>query len=421
MYLSLAMARVHDFFYAYRHILLLLLGILTGSIIGVVLPDAVDYLKPIGDIFLNLLFVSVIPLLFFAITSAVANIDGNGQLGRIVTVMIAVFVVTLIIAAVVTIAGLWIYPVSTPSGGAAVSSPVVSSDDTWGDRMVDFVSVGEFSNLLSRQHILAFVTFAFLVGIAVRRTGEQADTFKQFLESGNQVMQQLLSLIMLAGPVGLGAYFAYQVREIGPDLLGIYAKPLAFYYIFGLIFFFVFFSLYAGLADGPSGIKRYWKHNITPSLTAVSTCSSLATLPANIIAAKKMGIPDSVASVVIPLGNTLYKNGSALSSILKIYVAFSLLNWNFFELETMAIAVGITILVSMVAGGIPNGGFIGEMLMISIYGIPNEAVPAILIIGALVDPLATILNATGDTVAAMLVARFTRRRNNTVEVDIGKN
>ncbi|WP_231561007.1 cation:dicarboxylate symporter family transporter [Sphingobacterium sp. T2] len=67
-------------------------------------------------------------------------------------------------------------------------------------------------------------------------------------------------------------------------------------------------------------------------------------------------------------------------------------------------------MVSIVAGGIPNGGFIGEMLMISIYGIPNEAVPAIMIIGALVDPLATVLNATGDTVAAMLVTKLSKEK-----------
>src|SRR5690606_314179 len=139
---------------------------------------------------------------------------------------------------------------------------------------------------------------------------------------------------------------------------------------------------------------------------ALRTCSSLAPLPSNLLAAKGMGILDAIANVVITLGNTLYKNGSAISSILTIYVAFALLGCNFFEPSTIITAIGITILVSMVAGGIPNGGFIGEMLMISVYGIPNEAVPAVMIIGALVDPLATVLNATGDTVAAMLVARF---------------
>ncbi|MCA5006525.1 dicarboxylate/amino acid:cation symporter [Sphingobacterium bovistauri] len=392
---------------SYSSIILLLIGIIIGSLIGLFLPDLVAYIKPIGDIFLNLLFVAVIPLLFFAISSAIANIESNGKLGRILGIMTTVFIVTIAIAAILTILGLWAFPVTAIKDTSTFTEAINSNpEDTWGDKIVRFVSVGEFVNLLSRQNILAFVIFSFLIGVSVRKSGDLGKPFLNFLLAGNEVMKNLLALVMYLGPIGLGAYFAYQVQSLGPELFGFYAKPLAFYYIFGIIFFLIVFSFYAFIADGNGGVKKYWKHNITPSLTALSTCSSLATLPANLLAAKKIGIPDSIANVVIPLGNTLYKNGSAISSILKIYVAFAILDWNFFEPTTMVTAVGITLLVSMVAGGIPNGGFIGEMLMISIYGIPNEAVPAIMIIGVLVDPLATVLNATGDTVAAMLVTKF---------------
>ncbi|MGO1595556.1 MAG: dicarboxylate/amino acid:cation symporter [Sphingobacterium sp.] len=395
----------------YGSILLLLLGISLGSLAGVFFPESVDILKPIGDIFLNLLFVSVIPLLFFAISSSIANIEDNKRLGRTIGIMTAVFIVTIVIAAIATIAGLWVFPVTATTDGSTLTEAFASnSEETWGDRIVRFLSVDEFTNLLSRQNILAFVIFSLLVGMATRRSAAAGAKFTEFLNAGNKVMENLLILIMKAGPIGLGAYFAYQVKTLGPELFGFYAKPLAFYYVFGIFFFFIFSSLYAFVARGSLGIRSYWKHNISPSLTALSTCSSLATLPANLLAANKMGIPKEISSVVIPLGNTLYKNGSSISSILKIYVAFSILGWNFFEPTTLITAVGITILVSMVAGGIPNGGFIGEMLMISIYGIPNEAVPAILILGALVDPLATVLNATGDNVAAMLVTRFSKEK-----------
>lgn len=394
---------------SYSSIILLLVGIIVGSLLGLYAPNVVPFIKPIGDIFLNLLFVAVIPLLFFSISSSISNIEGDNRLGRILGVMSSVFIITLAIAAILTIMGLYIFPVTAISDPNSVTEAIATnSTESWGDKIVRFVTVGEFVNLLSRQNILAFVIFSFLVGISVRKSGKAGQVFQSFLNSGNEVMQNLLVLIMKLGPVGLGAYFAYQVYDLGPQLFGFYAKPLAFYYIFGTIFFFVVFSAYAFIANGKTGIKDYWKANITPSLTALSTCSSLATLPANLLAANKIGVPDSVANVVIPLGNTLYKNGSAISSILKIYVAFAILDWNFFEPTTMISAIGITLLVSMVAGGIPNGGFIGEMLMISVYGIPNEAVPAIMIIGALVDPLATVLNATGDTVAAMLVSKFSR-------------
>lgn len=391
----------------YGSIILLLLGISIGSLIGLFAPQLVDILKPIGDIFLNLLFVSVIPLLFFAISSSIANIEDSKKLGRTIVIMTIVFVLTIVIAAVATIAGLWAFPVTAIRDASAVLDPISgNANETWGDRIVRFLTVDEFANLLSRKSILAFVIFALLVGVATRKSGEAGRQFTAFLNAGNKVMENLLTLIMKVGPIGLGAYFAYQVKTLGPDLFGFYAKPLGFYYGFGLVFFILAFSFYAFVSRGTKGVGSYWKHNISPSLTALSTCSSLATLPANLLAANKMGIPKEIASIVVPIGNTLYKNGSAISSILKIYVAFSILGWNFFEPATLITAVGITVLVSMVAGGIPNGGFIGEMLMISIYGIPNEAVPAILIIGALVDPLATVLNATGDTVAGMLVTKF---------------
>ena len=99
-----------------------------------------------------------------------------------------------------------------------------------------------------------------------------------------------------------------------------------------------------------------------------------------------------------------------MSSIIKIYVAFLIIGENFFDPSNLVLALGITIFVSIVAGGIPNGGYIGEMLMISAYQLPQEAIPAVLIIGTLVDPLATVLNSTGDTVAAMLVSRLSKEK-----------
>ena len=336
----------------YGSIILLLLGITIGSLIGRFTPQYVDILKPVGDIFLNLLFVSVIPLLFFAISSSIANIEDSNKLGRTIIIMTIVFISTIIIAAVLTIAGLWAFPVTAIRDASAALEPLTgNANETWGDRIVRFLSVDEFGNLLSRKSILAFVIFALLVGVATRKSGEAGKHFTAFLNAGNKVMENLLTLIMKAGPIGLGAYFAYQVKTLGPELFGFYAKPLGFYYAFGMVFFIVIFSVYAFLARGGKGVGSYWKHNISPSLTELSTCSSLATLPANLLASNKMGIPKEISSIVVPLGNTLYKNGSAISSILKIYVAFSILGWNFFEPSTLITAVGITFLVSMVAGG----------------------------------------------------------------------
>ncbi len=395
-----------SFWKTYSNIILLLAGMIAGSVFGILFPASVNWLKPVGDIFLNLLFVTVVPLVFFAITTAVAGIEQRNKLGKILAAMVFTFLCFILSAALFAILAVYLFPVTQPALESRVAPPI-NDDLGWGERIVGFFTVGEFYELLSRQHMLALLLFSFLLGTAVRSSGRAAKPVYDFLIAGNEVMKKLLLLIMKLAPVGLGAYVAYQAATLGPQLFGFYAKPMALYYSTAAIYFLVFFSLYAFIGNGTAGVRRFWKNNIVPSITAISTCSSLATMPANLLAAEKIGIPGSVANVVIPLGTTIHKNGSSISSIVKIYVAFQLLGWNFFEPANLATALGITILVSMVAGGIPNGGYIGEMLMISAYKLPVEAIPSVMIIGTLVDPLATILNATGNTVAAMIVTRLT--------------
>ncbi|WP_312792779.1 dicarboxylate/amino acid:cation symporter [Sphingobacterium sp.] len=399
------------FIHNYGSILLLLLGISIGSLIGIFFPQLANNLKPIGDIFLNLLFVSVIPLVFFAISSSVANIEGDSVLRKIIGMMSFVFVLGIIVAGMTSIAFLYLFPINSPlpiEQSKNIIDTVVH--DSWGEKMVRFLTVSEFSSLLSRQNMLAFVIFSFLIGIATRKSGSSAVLFRNFINSGNAVMGNLLVMVMRLAPLGLGAYFAYQVGTLGPQLFGFYAKPIGLYYLFGTLYFFIVFSFFAFFAFGLNGVKLYWKNNILPSLTALSSCSSLATMPANLLAAKQIGIPDTVSSVVIPLGTTLHKHGSAIACIFKIYVALLLSGQEFFDPANLMMAIGITLLVSIVAGGIPNGGYIGEMLIISVYQMPTEVIPSIMIIATLVDPLATMLNATGDTVAAMLTTKLTGQR-----------
>lgn len=390
----------------YSGIILLLFGIILGSLIGIFAPNWVEFLKPIGDIFLNLLFVSVVPLVFFAVSNSIIGVEKEGKFGKIIFSMAFTFLLFIMIAAVFMISVVYVFP--TEAVGMTNEKLALEPTDStsWGDRIVSFFTVGEFTQLFSRQNMLALLIFAFLTGTAVRKSGEKGEIFRGFIASGYEVMKELLLLIMKAAPIGLGAYFAYQVATVGPQLFGFYAKPLGLYYAAGIFYFLVFFSIYAFLAMGKKGISKFWKNNIYPSLTAISTCSSFATMPANLQAAAKIGVPEKIANVVIPIGSTLHKNGSSMSSIVKIYVAFLIIGQDFFEPTNLLLALGITVFVSIVAGGIPNGGYIGEMLMISVYQLPQEAVPAVMIIGTLVDPLATVLNATGDTVAAMFVTKI---------------
>lgn len=401
----------NSFLKNYREILLLVGGIIAGSIVGIVFGSRTAAIKPLGDIFLNLLFTAVVPLVFFSISSAIANIDRSQQFGKTIAVMIFVFACTILIAAFITVLAAWLYPVHQQIGSAGVFTQETVENRNIGDQITELITTGEFFQLLSRKNMLALIIFSVLTGFAAQHSGTKGKAFRDFLNSGNEVLKSVLHIIMKIAPICLGAYFAYQVGTLGPQLFGTYARSMVLFHGVGIFYYIVMFSLYALLAGGLLALKTYWKNNITPSATAIGTCSSIATMPANLEAAKKMRIPDYIANLVVPLGAPLHKEGSAISSIVKLVVVFAMFNKPFTGMDTILLALGISVIVSIVEGGIPNGGYIGEMLVISIYGFPPEALPAVMIIGTLVDPLATLLNATGDTVSAMMTTRIVKGKN----------
>lgn len=394
----------------YGSIIRLLIGIITGTVLGLLLGKEVEVIKPIGDIFLNLLFTAVIPLIFFAISSSVANIDRTKKMGKVMFIMLLVFVGTVLISAILTVFAVWLFPLPQNIQTTAKAFEEVHAQ-SFGDQAASLLTVNEFYDLLSRRSMLAFIIFSLLIGFATSRSGETGEPFKKFLIAGDEVMKQLLMLIMKLAPLGLGAYFAYQIGVFGPQLFGTYGHSMAIYYGLALFYFIAFFTLYAFIAGGIPGIKIYWKNNIIPSFTALSTCSSVATIPANLIAARAMKVPDHIANLAIPLGAPLHKDGSSISSIIKIAAVFAIMGKDFTDPHTILLALGITIIVSTVEGGIPNGGYIGEILIMTVYNFPVEMLPVVMIIGTLVDPMATLLNASGDTVSAMLVTRFTEGKN----------
>jgi Na+/H+-dicarboxylate symporter len=400
-----------NFLKNYKDILLLLGGIFAGSILGLVFGNQIEIIKPLGDIFLNLLFTAIIPLIFFTISASIASLEKTEKLGRLFTTVLLVFLGTVIVSSLLMMLGVLLFPFQQDFVTAPGTHQTIETG-TAGSQITQLLTANDFWELLSRKNMLALIIFSFIIGFATLQSGKKGENFKSFLSSGNEVFKHVLQIIMKLAPIGLGAYFANQVGIFGPQLFGAFAKPLALYYAVCTFYFLTFFSLYAYFAAGKFGLKTFWKNNVTPALTALGTCSSIATIPANLDGAEKINIPFHIRNLVIPLGAPLHKDGSAMSSIVKIAVLFSIFGKDFSDPKTLLLAIGITIIVSVVEGGIPNGGYIGEILAITVYGFPMEqALPAAMIIGTLVDPMATLLNANGDLVSAMLVTRISQGKN----------
>lgn len=389
---------------AYRFPLILISSIIIGSIIGLVFGEKASVIKPFGDLFLNLLFMVVVPLVFFSITSAVANMDSMRRLGKIMGSMITIFIITGIIASVTMLVAVIIIPIGV-GADIPLETPGNVEALTLSNQLVSTFTVPDFVDLFSRKNMLALIVFSVLIGVATGLTGEAGKPFARFLESGSEVFMKIIQLIMYYAPIGLGAYFAALIGDFGGELISDYAQAFIIYYPVSFLYFAIGFTLYAFIAGGKKGVKRFWTNILTPAATALGTGSSFATLPVNLQAAKKIGVPKDIRETVLPLGATIHMDGSCLSSMLKIAFVFGVFNLEFSGISTFLTAIGISLMAGVVMSGIPGGGFIGEMVIVTFYGLPIQALPIISAIGVVVDPPATMVNATGDTVASMLVTR----------------
>jgi Na+/H+-dicarboxylate symporter len=397
--------KLPPFFKSYGFSIILIISIIIGSFLGIIYQKDAIVFKPFGDIFLNLLFTVIVPLVFFSISSAVAGMTNIRRLGKIMGSMIFVFVITGLIASMVMIIGVILYP---PATGAHVNlgNGVNVEHLKASEQMVKAFTVSDFADLLSKKNMLALIIFAILTGLATSAVGERGKSFANFLTSGSDVMMKLISFIMYYAPIGLCAYFAYLAGVFGPELLGSYARAMVLYYPTAILYFFIAFTIYAFIAAKGEGVRRFWRNIIPASLIALATGSSMATIPANLEAANKNGVPKDISEVIIPIGATMHMEGSCLAAILKIAFLFGIFNMPFSGAQTILTALGIALLTGVVVSGIPGGGTIGELLIISFYGLPLEAFPIITMIGTLVDAPATMLNAVGDNVSSMMVARM---------------
>lgn len=392
------------FFKKYGFPLLMLLAMIFGSIVGIFLPEYTKYLKPLGDIFLNMMFTVVVPLVFFTITSSISNMSSIRRLSKILRTTIIVFVVTSIISILFMLVSTLVFDPFKNIVVDLVNNPVEKVNAL--EQIVSAVTVTDFTYLLSRSHMLALIIFSVIFGISLNIVEKKDKKVGHILDTISNALMKFVKILMYYAPIGIFAYFSNLISEFGPELLGNYAKMMILYYLMTVVYFIIFYTIYAYYADGIRGIKNFYRNIFPSAITALATQSSLASLPTNLNTAKKMNINEDVANVSLPIGSTIHMEGSCMGAILKIFFLFSVFKMDFLSVDVIAIAILISILSGIVMSGIPGGGLIGEMLIVTLYGFPVEAFAIISTIGWLIDPPATMLNVTGDIASSMITNKY---------------
>lgn len=388
----------------------ILLSIIIGSLWGSYLGERASVLKPIGDIFLNLMFTIVVPLVFFTISSSIASMIDLKRLGKIMGYSLIVFTITCIIASVVMLVSVKIVnPLG--SNSVLIDATETVKNLSIGEQIVSTLTVNDFSELLSRNNMSPLVIFSILFGVGVSALGDKGKKLSTNLEANSKALMKVVHIIMYYAPIGLCAYFMNLVGSFGISLISGYLRSFILYTVVGIIYYLVFYTLYAYVAGGKRAVKNFYKNALNPTAVALATQSSLATLPTNLESASNMGISKDIREVSMSVGSTMNMHGSVMASVLKISFLFSVFGRSFTGLDTYLIAILISVLSGVVMSGIPSGGLIGEMLIVSMYSFPAGAFLIISTIGIIVDAPATALNVMGNPTSAMLVSRLVEGKN----------
>jgi Na+/H+-dicarboxylate symporter len=398
-------------FDTYKSSFILLFSMIFGGVLGIYAPEFASKFEPIGKIFLNLLFVVIVPLVAVSVTSSISSMTDLKSLGRILVIVLIIAVVMALIPAIGMVG---LAAIFDPAQGVKMAIP---SHFTGGDGSMDFVSMvsaNDFVGLLSKSHILPLIIVCVITGIAIGQSGARGKKTAELLDSLNAVIMRVVAIIMKIAPVGLGCYFASTMASQDPQLLVTFARVTALFFGGSLIYYVFGSSFYAWIAGGLPAVRAFWRHAIEPSATALGTCSSLATLPVSIRAAKSMGVKSDVVDIALPLLVNVNKGGVAMIAALKVVFIFSVLGLHFSP-ETFLMTMVIAVLSAIIVGGVPGGAFLGEIFIVTTLKLPLETIPMLVVIGTITDAPATLINVVHNINAVQIVERFTGKRVKTLD------
>ncbi len=409
----------------HRILIGLVLGALAGVLVNIAAGDApwVEAINsyvagPVGQIFLRLLMMVVVPLVFATLALGVARLGDLGKIGRLGARTLVYFLLTTSLAV-----GLGLVLTNGLEPGAGITEETAAEllETYRGQANLrleasaarDF-GIDTFVNIVPRNPVqaaadmqmLPLIFFSLMFGIALTMIpAAKARGMMDFLEGLAGVVTKLIELAMKLAPYGVFALIFVVTSRFGWNVLGtlgLYAATV----LLGLaIHAAVTLSLLLRFAAGIRP-RRFWGHVREAVITAFSTSSSNATLPTSLLVAERnLGIPPQVAGFVLPLGATMNMNGTALfEGVTMLFVAqvFGVdLN-----LGQQLVVVTLSVLTAVGAAGVPGGSIPLLMVMAASVGIPGEGIAIILGIDRILDMARTVVNVSGDLTATCVVARY---------------
>lgn len=386
------------------------IGLLAGIIIGLLLQNNQDialYFQPLGDIYIRLISLIMVPLVFTSLLLGVSNVSDLKRVGKIGIATILFFMGTTVIAVII---GLVISNVIKP-GTSINLIPEATSE------VAEFPSVFDTIINIFPQNImeaffevnmLQIIFISLLFGVGIVKSGEKGEGFRNIVESIYEVSINVTHIIMRLTPIGVIGLIVPVVATNGLDVLLPLSKVILAFYMAAAIQIGVTYALSVKIFSGLD-LKKFFKAILPAQLVGFTTCSSSATLPVTLNSMEELNINKEVSGFVLPLGATINMDGNALyQGITALFVAQAYGMELSFVSQLTVVVVGT--LASIGAAGVPGAGMIILSMVLSSVGLPLEGVALVAGIDRILDMGRTMVNITGDASATVIIQNIINKR-----------
>jgi Na+/H+-dicarboxylate symporter len=380
----------------------ILIAIVLGVVVGLLLGEKAGHIKIVGDIFISLLKMIIIPLILASMVAGIVSLGDVRKLGRIGLRTFLYYTATTLLAVFV---GLILVNVIRPGVGVEKATKQVEREAPSVISIIKDIVPENLFAAMAQDKVLSIIFFAIILGVAISSVGAEGQRLAVLFESFNAVMMKITGWIMHLAPFGVFALMAYTIGSMGLSVI----KPLIWYMatvIVGLsIHAIVTLPVLLSIFGRYSPLK-FIKDVFSAVATAFSTASSAATLPITMDCVEKnAGVSNKVASFVLPLGATVNMDGTALYEAVAAMFIAQAYNIHLTIWQQVIIMLTAT-LASIGAAAIPGAGLVTLVIVLKAVNLPLEGIPMILAVDRLLDMLRTAVNVWGDACGTVVVARL---------------
>lgn len=395
----------------------ILIALIAGVVLGLILAlaggadIATKYIKPFGDIFVNLLKFIVVPVVLFSMIQGIVSMESMRKVGSIGIKTVAYFLCTTAIACIIglVVANIFNGAGLFPDLSAELGSAEYEAKEFGGfmKTIVGFFPTNQWDAFLN-ANMLQVIVISLLFGGSIIAAGEKAKVVRDFVDSAYSVIEQLMSFIIHLSPIGVFAYMTWVVSTQGAAILGSLALVILCAYIAYAIHAICVYSTAARVFAKISPLK-FFKGAFAAMMFAFTSTSSAATLPVSKECADELGAKPDVSSFVLPLGATINMDGTAIYQCVATVFIASCCGMNLTIGQMVTVVVTAT-LASIGTAGVSGAGMIMLAMVLEAIGIPVAYIGLIVAVDRLFDMGRTCLNVTGDISCSLCVTNWEAKK-----------